>query len=275
MTTPVSFTLPQFDRTPRAFFDLCRQVPQLGIAGVFGFDHLVPIGDPRRPVLEAATVLGAAAAIIAPPGRVGALVLRTSVRLPEVTAGVAATLEAIAGERAVIGLGVGDRHSAEEERRFGMPGPALGERLRLLDQSIALIRARAPLVRIWVGGLHPALRQVAVGRADGWNVWGVGADRLRMIVAEVREAATRPLVVSWGGGVIIAPNQASLDEAINRRGGGTAVTGEGLITGTPDEVGARLTTIAELVDELVVSVLPNTAATWRLFASTVLPVLVR
>ncbi len=275
MTTPVSLTLPQFDRTSRPFLDLCRQTLQLGLAGVFAFDHLIPIGDPRRPILEAATVLGAAAATVPAPGRVGALVLRTSVRPPEVTAAVASTLAAIAGDRVVIGLGVGDRHSAEEGRRFGLPRQRLSERLHTLELTVELIRLKAPQVRIWVGGLHPSLRQAAVRLADGWNAWGVDPSDLAGMVHGVREAATRPAVVSWGGGVILAPDQKTLDEAIARRGGRTAVTGDGLIAGTPGEVIAELAVRAELVDELVVSVLPNVAENWRLFASAVLPELVR
>jgi alkanesulfonate monooxygenase SsuD/methylene tetrahydromethanopterin reductase-like flavin-dependent oxidoreductase (luciferase family) len=275
VTTPVSLTLPHFDRTPQAFLDLCRQVPELGIAGVFGFDHLVPLGDPRRPVLEAATVLGAAAAAMPAPGRIGSLVLRTSIRPPAVTAGVAASLAAIAGSRAMIGLGVGDRFSLDEARRYGMPPASLEERLAGLEETIALIRLLAPEIPVWVGGLHRRVREVAARKADGWNAWQVSGDELAARVSEARESAPGPLVVTWGGGVILAKNQASLEEAVARRGGSNAVMGDGLIAGTPGQVAHELRARAELVDELVVSVLPNEARNWRLFATAVMPGLVR
>lgn len=271
MTAPVSFTLPQFDRSPRAFLDLCRQAPALGIRGVFGFDHLVPLGDPQRPVLEGAAVLAAAAAAAPPPTRIGSLVMRTSVRPPEVTAAVVATVAAICGSRAVIGLGIGDRFSADEARRYGMPRGALDERLRDLEKTIALIRQRAPAVAVWIGGTHQALRDMAAGLADGWNAWQVSVDRLRAMVAEVREAAARPLTVSWGGGVILSTDSASLQEALAKRGGAKAAADRGLLAGTPDQVTVALRKRAECVDELVVSVLPNVPSTWALFSKEVLP----
>ena len=275
MTAPVSFTLPQFDRSPRAFLDLCRQVPSLGIKGVFGFDHLVPLGDPRRPVMEGVAVLAAVAAAAPPPVRIGSLVMRTSVRPPEVTAAVVATLAAICGSRAVIGLGVGDRYSADEARRYGMPRGTLDDRLRGLEKTITLIRQRTPAVALWIGGTHRALREMATGLADGWNAWQVDIDKLTAMVAEVRGAATRPLTVSWGGGVILSQNNPSLEEELSKRGGAEVVADRGLLVGTPDEVTALLQTRAELVDELVVSVLPNTPSTWALFSREVLPNLAR
>jgi alkanesulfonate monooxygenase SsuD/methylene tetrahydromethanopterin reductase-like flavin-dependent oxidoreductase (luciferase family) len=275
VTAPVSFTLPQFDRSPRAFLDLCRLVPTLGIRGVFGFDHLVPLGDPHRPVLEGVAVLAAAAAAAPAPARIGSLVVRTSVRPPEVTAAVVATLAAICGSRAVIGLGVGDRYSADEARRYGMPRGALDERLRELEKTIALIRQRSPAIAVWIGGTHQALRDVASGLADGWNAWQVGIDKLGAMVAEVREAATRPLTVSWGGGVILSHKRGYLEEELSKRGGAEAVTARGLVVGTPDQVTAELRTRAELVDEIVVSVLPNEPSTWALFSREVLPNLAR
>jgi alkanesulfonate monooxygenase SsuD/methylene tetrahydromethanopterin reductase-like flavin-dependent oxidoreductase (luciferase family) len=275
VTAPVSFTLPQFSRSPRAFLDLCRQVPALGIKGVFGFDHLVPLGDPHRPVFEGVSVLAAAAVAAPPPSRIGSLVMRTSVRPPDVTAAVVATLGAICGSRAVIGLGVGDRYSADEARRYGMQRGDLDERLRGLEETIALIRQRAPQVAIWIGGTHQALRDTAAGQADGWNAWQVSIDKLHAMVGEVRSSATRPLTTSWGGGVILSPNSASLKENLEKRGGAKAVAAQGLLAGTPDHITAELTARAELVDELVVSVLPNESRAWAMFAKEVLPNLAR
>jgi alkanesulfonate monooxygenase SsuD/methylene tetrahydromethanopterin reductase-like flavin-dependent oxidoreductase (luciferase family) len=267
--------LPQFDRSPRAFLDLCRQAPELGIRGVFGFDHLVPLGDPNRPVLEGVAVLAAAAAAAPAPARIGSLVVRTSVRPPEVTAAVVATVAAICGTRAVIGLGVGDRLSADEARRYGMPRGGLDERLRDLEKTIALIRQRTPGLPTWIGGTHQALREVAAGLADGWNAWQVSVAQLTTMVAEVRAAAPRPFTVSWGGAVILSESKDYLDEAVAKRGGVQAVAAQGLVAGRPDEVIDELRVRAELVDELVVSVLPNEPRTWALFSREVMPGLAR
>jgi alkanesulfonate monooxygenase SsuD/methylene tetrahydromethanopterin reductase-like flavin-dependent oxidoreductase (luciferase family) len=175
----------------------------------------------------------------------------------------------------VIGLGVGDRYSADEARRYGMQRGDLDERLRGLEETIALIRQRAPQVAIWIGGTHQALRHTAAGQADGWNAWQVSIDRLHAMVGEVRSAAPRSLTVSWGGGVILSPNSASLKENLEKRGGAKAVAAQGLLAGTPDDITAELTARIELVDELVVSVLPNESSAWALFAKEVLPNLAR
>jgi alkanesulfonate monooxygenase SsuD/methylene tetrahydromethanopterin reductase-like flavin-dependent oxidoreductase (luciferase family) len=98
---------------------------------------------------------------------------------------------------------------------------------------------------------------------------------MRAMVAEVREAAARPLTVSWGGGVILSPTSASLKEALAKRGGARAVADQGLVAGTPDQVTVELRKRAELVDELVVSVLPNDTSTWAMFSKEVLPNLAR
>ncbi len=271
MTTPVSLTLPQFDRSPQAFLDLCRQAPTLGITGVFGFDHLIPLGDPHRPVFEGVAVLGAAAAVIPAPARVGSLVLRTSSRPPAVTAAAVATLAAIAETRVVVGLGAGDKFSADEAHRYGMARGTFQERLQGLQETIELIRQQTPAVTVWVGGLHQTLRQVAARLADGWNAWQVSREDLVAMTAQAREWATRPLTISWGGGVILAKNQESLAEALARRGGREEVTRAGLVAGTPAEVTAELRSRAEVVDELVLSVLPNVPSTWHVLATEVLP----
>ncbi|HUO46579.1 MAG TPA: LLM class flavin-dependent oxidoreductase [Acidimicrobiia bacterium] len=271
MTTPVSLTIPQFDEDPGPVFDLCARAADLGLTGLFAFDHLIPIKNPNRPVLEATSTLGAIAASAPPPVRVGSLVLRVTLRPPSVTADIARTVAALVGSRAVIGLGVGDRFSAEEAIRFGFPPRNLDERLALLSETVKAVRQEAESSEIWVGGTHPRLRNLAAIEADGWNAWGISVADMVPMVAEVREASTRPLCVSWGGGVVLAPDQRQLKEALLRRSGGSALPGAPLISGTPSQVVEELSLRSSLVDELVLSVLPNRPATWELFAAEVLP----
>ena len=153
MSHPVSLTAPQFANTPDSSLDLARSLGSLGFTGMFVFDHLVPIGDPRRPVLEGAATLGAVAAISS--ARVGSLVTRATLRAPMITAGIATALAAIAPGRSVLGLGAGDKMSEDEAVRYGMDRPGLTERLSLLEETIALVRLTAPSLPVWVGGRHP------------------------------------------------------------------------------------------------------------------------
>jgi alkanesulfonate monooxygenase SsuD/methylene tetrahydromethanopterin reductase-like flavin-dependent oxidoreductase (luciferase family) len=246
--------------------DLARQAPDLGIAGLFVFDHLVPIGDARRPVLESAAMLGALAATTL--GRVGSLVTRVTLRSPAITAAIAATIAAIAPGRVLMGLGIGDRLSADEADRYGMELGDLKARLSILGATIDAIRIAAPSVPIWVGGRHPEVRAVAADRADGWNAWGVSADELSSEAQEIRERAAGAMVVSWGGAVLVASDQMSLDRAVAARGGS-----QGVISGTPGEVVERLGALGAVADELVVSLVPNRSDNREFFGRQVLATL--
>jgi hypothetical protein len=66
-----------------------------------------------------------------------------------------------------------------------------------------------------------------------------------------------------------------LKENLEKRGGAKAVAAQGLLAGTPDHITSELTARTELVDELVVSVLPNEPSAWAMFAKEVLPNLAR
>lgn len=269
MTHPVSLTAPQFSKSPDPTLELARSLGSLGLTGMFVFDHLVPIGNPRRPVLEGAATLGAIAATSA--GRVGSLVTRATLREPSITAGIAAALAAIAPGRSVLGLGAGDKMSDEEALRYGMNRPPLTERIGLLEETIELTRLAAPRLPIWVGGRHPRVRHVAAARADGWNSWGASADELTREALEVRTEAGRAITVTWGGGIVLAPDQRSLDATVAERGGMEAIAASGLTAGTPAQVVEYLASLAAIADELVVSLLPNLPETWVLFSREVLP----
>lgn len=261
---PVSLTVPQFSSDPAPLHDLARTAHDYGLKRIFFFDHLVPLKDARRPVLEAVSSMGAAAALTTVS--VGSLVLRVTLRPPEVSSAVAATLEAIAPGRVVIGLGVGDSMSADEGERFGQELPPLEERLQLLIKTIEAIRVVAPAVPVWVGGRHRQVREVAARLADGWNAWGAAVDEFEIEASEVREAVGgRPFTISWGGTLLLAPDEVSLRRQVTERGGT-----EGAIAGTPSAIRLRLEEISTVADELVISVVPNRSPSWELLSRSVL-----
>jgi alkanesulfonate monooxygenase SsuD/methylene tetrahydromethanopterin reductase-like flavin-dependent oxidoreductase (luciferase family) len=223
-----------------------RLAEDLGFRGVFVFDHLSPIGDHRRPALEATCCLGAVMAVTTGL-RVGPLVMRVGMRGAEVTAGVAATLAAIGRERAVLALGVGDRLSEDEAVRFGMEaGTSLGDRLEQLIQTIARVREIAPRLPIWVGGKHPEVRRLAAELADGWNAWDASPETIAEQASLLRDMAERPFTISWGGPLRM---EGGVETAIRR-------LREVVATG---------------VDEVIVSVLPNRPRWWHIFAERVWP----
>ena len=127
-------------------------------------------------------------------------------RHPLVAAKAWATLDALSGGRAILGVGAG--HVAGEFEALGIP---FEERGRLLDEAIDAVRAalrdradrptpvQAPLP-IWVGGSsRPAMRRAAE-RGDGWLPQGPPEGGMPAGIAFVREhrAATRgddPIVI--------------------------------------------------------------------------------
>src|SRR6266508_6246054 len=83
----LAITLPQFRSAPDATLEALEDGRRLGYAGGFVFDHLWPLGQPRRPALECWTLLAGLAgrlSAIDPGGagafRLGTLVTRAGLR---------------------------------------------------------------------------------------------------------------------------------------------------------------------------------------------------
>lgn len=128
-----------------------RIADSCGFLAAFTFDHLVPLGvgsrpgnvgsTPRGPQLEGWTTLAALAAETSRL-QVGTLVTGITYRHPCIVAKMAVTLDHVTQGRAILGLGAA-WHEAEH-RMFGIPFPAVGERMGRLDEALELIR------RLWV-----------------------------------------------------------------------------------------------------------------------------
>ena len=262
MTVAVSLTAPQFDGRFDPVVDAASTAEAFGFDGIFLLDHLVPLDDASRPVLELAATLGAVAASTTRIS-VGSLVMRVPLRGPAVSVAIAATAAAIAPGRVILGLGSGDALSANEAERFGQILKPLDSRVAEVAEAIASTSQLG--ISRWVGGLHDRLLDVAV-HADGWNAWAIEPERLHRIAD--RLTVERPdLTVSWGGSVVMGRNHAHLDDLLEERHGKG-----GTITGTADEVRRHLEAIvAAGATHLVLSLLPNRPDSWEAFAELVLP----
>jgi F420-dependent oxidoreductase-like protein len=126
--------------------------------------------------------------------RCGSLVYCAGYRHPAVYANAMATLDQLSGGRAVLGLGAG-WHQGEYDA-YGIPFPPVGERMRILEESVQCVRLlleedvanfegshftltdahcepkpvqeRFP---IWVGGGGEKVTlRIAAQHADGWNL---------------------------------------------------------------------------------------------------------
>lgn len=187
----VGITLPQFRHEADTALDAARRAEELGIDGVFCFDHLWPMGQPGRPALSSGPLLGALAASTTNI-RLGTLVARIGLLPDEVLVEVLCGVHALSGGRLVAGIGTGDRLSREENEAYGIPFEAASiRRRRLAAVATAVAGAGVP---VWVGGGRP--ENVAIARATGAavNVWQVDADPVAGLVAQGVEA-------TWGGPV--------------------------------------------------------------------------
>jgi probable F420-dependent oxidoreductase len=177
--------------------DLAQQAEGLGIDVLYFPDHLVLEGPERQrmntPAFDSMTM-----AIIAAEAtrnvKIGHMVLCNLFRHPAMTAQSLATLDHVSGGRALAGLGSG--WTETEFRMTGIHFPPIGERLRMLDESLTCIRGlwgdapfshdgefyrfheadlqpktvQKPHPRIVLGGGGKGLLRVAARHADVLNV---------------------------------------------------------------------------------------------------------
>ena len=187
----VGVTLPQFRDEADTALTAARRAEELGIDGVFVFDHLWPMGQPGRPAISSGPLLGALVASTSTI-RIGTLVARIGLLPDEVLIDVLCGVDALSGGRLVAGIGTGDKLSREENQAYGIPFERAGIRRERLASVATAVAAAG--IEVWVGGGRPEM--VALARAAGVavNVWQVGADAVGPLVAQGIE-------VTWAGPV--------------------------------------------------------------------------
>lgn len=226
----LGLVLPVATGDARRAVDVARAAEDAGIDGVFVPDHIG--GSDERPPLEPFTLLGAVAASTR-RAVVGTLVARASARPVGILAKLAASIEALAVGRSVLGLGAGDHGTADEDLAVPRPFRDQAERrahlVEVTDAVAALLDGRpwsggalvppmeGPLLPrpdrvppIWIGGGSDELVRLAA-TVDGWNGWGLGPDRFHDRLTAYRAAGGRE--PSWGGVVLIGRD----DEEVARR----------------------------------------------------------
>jgi probable F420-dependent oxidoreductase len=168
-------------------------------------------------------------------------------RPPLATAKAFATLDALSGGRAILGVGAG--HLAPEFERLGI---AFHQRGKLLDEAIdavaALLRdewadgefgqrprpAQQPRPPIWVGGSSPAAIRRAAARGDGWLPQGTSKADMPAAIAALldhrRDALGEPIPPVDVGAItpFLYVGQSAWD------------TGKGCLAGEPERLARYL-----------------------------------
>ena len=128
----------------------------LGFHTAWVFDHFFPIfADPGGPCLEAWTTLSALAAHTQRM-QVGVLVTGNTYRHPALLANMAVSVDHVSGGRLILGLGAA--WFEQEHRAYGIPFPPRGERIRRLDESLALLKLLWTEERVTFKGRYYELR---------------------------------------------------------------------------------------------------------------------
>jgi alkanesulfonate monooxygenase SsuD/methylene tetrahydromethanopterin reductase-like flavin-dependent oxidoreductase (luciferase family) len=186
----VGVTLPSFRDDADTALAAARRAEAAGLDGVFVFDHLWPAGQPERPALSAAPLLGALAAVTDSVA-IGPLVARVGLVPDAVLVAGLVSLKRLSKGRLIAGLGTGDRLSEPENAAYGIAYPPAAERRASLEWCARRLGEEA--VPTWVGGGSARTREVALSTGAAVNLWGASPEE----VAEV----SRHGEVTWGGPV--------------------------------------------------------------------------
>lgn len=179
--------------------ELWRQIEALGFDWISIWDHFYSADMGRTTSLEA---VAAHTALACATERVtcGALVYCAGFRHPAVLAKAITTIDHLSHGRAAIGLGAG--WSQMEYAAYGIPFPAAGRRLDILEESAACVRGLLrdetttftgthfeltdarneprpvqAALPIWIGGAgEKRTLWIAARLGDGWNVPFVSVD---------------------------------------------------------------------------------------------------
>ena len=121
--------------------DVALAADEAGFAGLAVMDHVIQIPQVGRawdPIPEPWVTLGAVAGL-ATSLRLGTLCTPVTFRRPGITAKAAATLSALTGGRAFVGIGAG--WWEREHAAYGLPFPSAAERLDEVERAIRVMRA--------------------------------------------------------------------------------------------------------------------------------------
>ena len=140
---PLGVCIRSIRATPDWWLESARRLDEAGFAGVWCWDHFIGKGDRTVPVVESWTMLALAASQTTRV-TVGTFVMNVMNRHPALVARMASTLHIATGGRLVLGIGIGG--APKEHEAYGMDFPASPERVRRLEEAVAVIRA------LWTGG---------------------------------------------------------------------------------------------------------------------------
>lgn len=278
---------------------ICHDVDALGFASLRRSDHLISLmRHPERDCIECWTSLGLAAEWTKRI-EIGPMVSPVTFRLPGVLAKIAASVDALAGGRLLLGVGAG--WNENEHQVFGIPFLTERERFDRLEASIPLMReiwqktepkpARNPIPLLVGGEGVKRTLPLAAREATEWNMGHLKPDLFRqrreLLERLCRDAGRDPATIrkSVMCSYIVGRNRSELreraaqvskvipqlselspDEVLSNRG-------ESWFVGSPEEIAEKMREHARLGVDLFMlqHFLLDDSEALQLLASEVLP----
>src|SRR6266508_6004573 len=114
-----------------------RDADELGFHAVWDYDHFYGMRDPTTPTFDGWSMLAAMAAVTERI-RIGCMVTGVTYRHPAILAKMAVSVDHISSGRLEFGIGAGSHEG--EHRGYGIPFPAAGTRIAMLDEACEIIR---------------------------------------------------------------------------------------------------------------------------------------
>jgi alkanesulfonate monooxygenase SsuD/methylene tetrahydromethanopterin reductase-like flavin-dependent oxidoreductase (luciferase family) len=187
--------------------DIALAADEAGFSGIALMDHLIQIPQVDRawePIPEPWVTLGLLAGL--PTNlHLGTLVSPVTFRPAGITAKTAATLDAISGGRAFLGIGAG--WWEREHAAFGLPFGSATQRLDLLEAAIETIRA------LWSPGTRPyAGDRVSLPET---TCYPRPASEVPIIVGGSGERRTLQIAARLGDGCNVSSDETTLPDKIN------------------------------------------------------------
>jgi alkanesulfonate monooxygenase SsuD/methylene tetrahydromethanopterin reductase-like flavin-dependent oxidoreductase (luciferase family) len=204
--------------TPQWWLKSAIRLEAAGYRALWAWDHFVGQGNRTVPVVEQWTTLSMVAGATTRIG-LGTYVTNVMNRHPAVLARMASTLQGASGGRLTIGIGIGG--GEREHIAYGIDFPKADERVRRLEEAVAVIRALwtggpvtlagtfyplsdayarpvpEPTPRILIGASSPRGVRLAARIGDGWAAEDVDFEKHLDLYLESLEAAGQPRANAW------------------------------------------------------------------------------
>ena len=167
--------LPTFRDNADDALDVAQRCQDLGIDGVFAYDHLWPMGSPTRPSLAPFPVL-AAVAQRCPSLIVGPLVARVGMVGTAHLVGQFRTLAALAPRRVICAVGTGDTKSRDELEGYGLTFASADDRRALVEEVAVALKDE---MTVWIGEGAEPTNELASRLGVTLNLWDADLDKVR------------------------------------------------------------------------------------------------